>query len=150
MSTAPQLHLLARAVIENDGHVLLAQAQGHAHTFLPGGHVEPGEGLRTCLARELAEEMGLHVEIGAYLGVIEQGWQDGSWGRHHELNHLFAAASPGLTRLQAVMSREPHLTFAWVPVSELEDRALMPSPVRLWLAGKERGGNFFASTLEQG
>ena len=58
--------------------MLLAQARGYAHTFLPGGHVEPGEGLRACLARELAEETGRVVEIGAFLGVVEHEWQDSS------------------------------------------------------------------------
>lgn len=130
--------------------MLLAQARGYAHTFLPGGHVEPGEGLRACLARELAEETGRVVEIGAFLGVVEHEWQDSSGGRHHELNHLFAAASPGLTRFEAVASSEPHLTFAWVPVGELEDRALMPPPLRSWLADGRQAGTLFASTLDQG
>lgn len=149
MSSVPKLHLLARAVIQDGGHVLLAQARGYAHTFLPGGHVEPGEGLRSCLARELAEETDLQFEVGAFLGVVEYEWRDGSEHRHHELNHLFAAASPGLTRLQAVASREPHLTFAWVSMDELDNRALMPPPLRPWLAGRERGSSFFASTLEK-
>lgn len=30
---------------------------------LPGGHVEPGEGPRTALVRELHEELGIHAEV---------------------------------------------------------------------------------------
>ncbi|GMA17189.1 NUDIX domain-containing protein [Deinococcus metallilatus] len=64
-------HLLARAVIQDAGHVLVAQARGFSHTFLPGGHIEPGEGMKAVLARELSEELGLSVEVSRFLGVVE-------------------------------------------------------------------------------
>ncbi len=43
-------HVIARAVIFVDGLVLLAHAKGENHTFLPGGHVEPGEPVTRSLA----------------------------------------------------------------------------------------------------
>ncbi len=33
----------------------------------PGGKIEPGESPETCLARELAEELGIQVEVGRHL-----------------------------------------------------------------------------------
>ncbi len=35
-------------------------------TKFPGGGLEPGEGTRDCLRREIEEEMGIHVETGAH------------------------------------------------------------------------------------
>ncbi|WP_102125656.1 NUDIX domain-containing protein [Deinococcus planocerae] len=130
----PQLHLLARAVIEHEGHVLLARARGHSNTFLPGGHVEPAEGLRACLARELHEETGLIFQVGAFVGVVEHRWTDRTGRLHHEVNHVFVASSPELVRWEAVPAVESHLTFEWVAVTQLEVRQLMPPPLRSWLA----------------
>ena len=41
----------------------------------PGGKVEPGEGVHEALHRELAEELGVKVSLGAELpGPTRQGW----------------------------------------------------------------------------
>ncbi|MFB6279287.1 MAG: NUDIX domain-containing protein [Salinibacter sp.] len=61
-------HILARAVIRDEGQVLVVRAKGQSHTFLPGGHREDGEGLEHCLHRELDEELGVQAQINAYRG----------------------------------------------------------------------------------
>lgn len=142
----PRTHLLARAVLRHGDHVLLARTRGHSFTFLPGGHVDPGEGVRACLARELLEETGLVVTIGVLLGVVEHVWTDDTGREHYELNHVFETTHPTLTHQDAVRSREPHLSFEWAHVEALDDSQLQPFPVRRLI---EAGGRVsFASTLE--
>lgn len=42
----------------------------------PGGKVEAGETCEEALCRELAEELGIAVEVGAEIpGPLEQGWR---------------------------------------------------------------------------
>ncbi|SEI58618.1 ADP-ribose pyrophosphatase YjhB, NUDIX family [Deinococcus reticulitermitis] len=147
MPSPPSFHVLARAVIEHDGQVLLARARGQTLTFLPGGHVEPGEGLRACLTRELREETGLAFQIGPLLGVAEHEWSDGEGQKHYEIAQVFTASSPGLTSQRPVASREPHLTFEWAPLQELEARKLMPPPLRSLLMRQEWQEAWFASTV---
>lgn len=60
------LHVVAVAMIDADGRVLLQQRpQGKAMAGLwefPGGKVEPGESPEAALVRELREELGIDVE----------------------------------------------------------------------------------------
>ena len=145
----PTTHLLARAVIRDAGHVLLVRADGQSHTFLPGGHVEDGEGLAACLRRELQEELGVTTSIGRYRGAVEhQWWRDGD--RQYELNHCFAVEAPALTAETAPVAREDYLTFSWVPVDQaaLAEVDLHPLPLRRLLVNDESTANpWWASTL---
>lgn len=58
--------VVAAALVDDAGRVLLQQrAPGRAMAGLwefPGGKVEPGELPEAALARELAEELGIHVD----------------------------------------------------------------------------------------
>ena len=144
----PKVHLLARAVITDAQYFLLAHFHSATHTFLPGGHVEPGEGLVACLAREICEELGVGSQIGPYLGAVEHLWHD-AVGAHYEINHCFAVTSPQLTRTAQVTSCEPALEFLWVHASEFARYNLLPAPLRALLTHWHTGsaGVWWASTL---
>lgn len=143
----PAVHLLARAVIEHEGHFLVAQAKGASNTFLPGGHIEPSEGIPNCLRRELLEETGLNVTVGQFLGIFEADFVDEHGHRHTEINHLFLVSTPKLTRDQPVASLEPHLTFEWVSSAQFDARQLQPSPLRDLLHKFDLGAAWYASSL---
>jgi len=49
------------AVVIRDGKVLLVRDRGRHHYSLPGGAVKKGEPTVSAAARELYEELGLHV-----------------------------------------------------------------------------------------
>jgi 8-oxo-dGTP diphosphatase len=70
--------IVAAAVITRaDGAVLIARRRPErSHGGLwefPGGKLEPGESAADCLVRELAEELGLLVEVGGYLATGYDG-----------------------------------------------------------------------------
>jgi mutator protein MutT len=64
-----------------DDHLLLIR-RGHAPSSgrwsLPGGRVEPGETAEHALVRELAEETGLVVEAGEFVGEVVRPGPDGT------------------------------------------------------------------------
>ncbi|MFB6098321.1 MAG: NUDIX domain-containing protein [Salinibacter sp.] len=143
----PAVHLLARAVIRDDDHVLVVRADGQSHTFLPGGHREAGEGMTTCLRRELHEELGVDAQIDQYLGGVEHTWRRRG-ERQYEINHCFSVSAPTLRVGRSPKAQEGHLSFAWVAVSRLGAAALEPAPLRSLLR-KERAEPWWASTLQE-
>lgn len=59
--------IVTAAIIEKEGHFLVAlRPMGDKHGGLwefPGGKVEPGESQQECLKREIAEELGISIEV---------------------------------------------------------------------------------------
>lgn len=109
------------AILWRTGKVLLARRTRPPWLAgkweFPGGKIEPGESSETCLARELAEELGIQVEVGP-----------------HFMNTVHAY--PELTLELVVhevllVSGEPtpheHDRLAWVPPEELESYDLAPA-----------------------
>ncbi|MGH3797572.1 MAG: NUDIX domain-containing protein [Pseudonocardiaceae bacterium] len=123
--TAPATEIIARAVIRRDGRLLLARERTKSWSFLPGGHVEPGERVETALVREIAEELGTEATITGFAGVVEYGYLDDT-GAHHELNLVFEVTITGA----APVSQEEHLEFRWLPLDQLADTDVGPDALK--------------------
>lgn len=72
--------LVVAAVIERDGLILCAR-RGPGRALpgfweFPGGKVEAGEGEREALAREIREELGVSIEVGAFLAEVDHEYGD--------------------------------------------------------------------------
>jgi 8-oxo-dGTP diphosphatase len=56
------LRVIAAAVLESRGLLLVSKRVAPDVFYLPGGKPEPGEAPLECLERELAEELGVGIE----------------------------------------------------------------------------------------
>ncbi len=71
-------YIVAAAVIRRNGRLLIARRPasgllGGLWEF-PGGKLQEGEDLPACLRREICEELGVEIEVGAPLGVYRHAY----------------------------------------------------------------------------
>jgi 8-oxo-dGTP diphosphatase len=77
----PALRFVAVALIVRGDEVLIGQRRadqpmGPLWEF-PGGKIEPGESPQQALVRELAEELGIHAEVGPAVTRIRHHYRHG-------------------------------------------------------------------------
>jgi len=149
MRTKNNIHVLSRAVIMDQDHILLCKTLDLAISFyfLPGGHVEHGESVETSLLRELWEETGNICKIKRFLGCLEYNFEPGhsSICHNHEYNFIFEVESDALKINHEISALETHLELLWVPLDQLSEIDFRAEPLRdlipLWL-GSDTNDSF--------
>lgn len=113
------------AVVRRNGRVLIARRAPGRHLAgyweFPGGKVEPGETAEAALAREMLEEFGATVRVGAYLG--DSMHDDGVVAVRLMAYAVFTSAPLSASR--------DHDRIAWVRPGELAGYQLAPADVPL-------------------
>lgn len=75
MTGEPVIACVGAVVRDAQGRLLLVRRgrePGRGRWSIPGGRVEPGESDREAVVREVAEETGLRVEVGRYVGSVRR------------------------------------------------------------------------------
>jgi A/G-specific adenine glycosylase len=113
----PQPHYtVTAAVIRDRGRVLIAQRPAHGLLGglweFPGGKLQPGENLASCLQREILEELGVLVSVGGQLGVYR-----------HAYTHFRVTLHAFDCKLANGSQPKPleHTALAWVAPARLAD-----------------------------
>ncbi len=147
----PIIHLLGRVVLTSNSHVLLAKGIGAKNTFLPGGHVEYNESVKSAIMRELREEFDGEIQIEGFIGVVEQSFQYNGQP-YHELNLLFSGKLLNFDYTQMPESLESHLEFYWQRIDKLRQANLLPASLLTIIPGyyRDRKSSLWASTMEEG
>jgi A/G-specific adenine glycosylase len=74
----------------------------------PGGKLLPGEDLETCLKREINEELGAEIEVGAKLGIYHHVYTHFRITLHAFCCRLSIGAKPRSIQVQDTRWVEPH------------------------------------------
>lgn len=145
----PAIHFLGRVALINNGYILLAHGIGAKNTFLPGGHVEHNEAVKSAILRELREEFDGEAHIEEFVGVVEHSFEYHGQP-YHELNLLFSGRLLNYDYTQIPKSLESHLEFYWQRIEKLREANLLPSPLLTIIPSyyRDRKGSLWTSTIE--
>ncbi len=110
-------------VLRRSGYVLLQHAPGGF--ILPGGRVEFLEHTHSALAREMWEELGVHVDVGRMLWIVENVFDYN--GIHV---HQFLTIYELSTGEDVPIERARAERMQWWPIEEVDSMVLFPEFLR--------------------
>lgn len=117
--TLPTIVVLAAIVEDDRGRLLVTRRLQGTHLAglweFPGGKCEPGETHEACLARELAEELGVQSVVGDEWLVTEHGYPDRIVRLHFRRSRIVGEPQPLLGQEIRWIERGQLHTLAFPP-----------------------------------
>lgn len=112
--------------VDGDIKILVVHRTQHKDVSLPKGKLDPGETVPECARREILEETGLHVVLGAYLGRVDYTLPG---GKDKEVHYWAAEVDPGEAERAPFESNDEIYALEWLPLSKVSKRLTYPHDV---------------------
>ena len=130
----------ACAIIRQADRLLLNRYGGDSFWALPGGAVEQSEFSTDALVREMREELGVTVEIGRLVWIVENLF-DYRGTTYTEYGFYYEAEWPNAAVIgdAEFMGQEPDQVFRWVRNADIAALDFRPAVLRLPLLAHVSG-----------
>ena len=118
----------AKALIIKEGKMLAIKIKDNDEEWyiMPGGGQEAEELLADAVCREVAEEMGLHIEVKDLVFVIE-----GLHGeKFHRVDLVFLCEYKGKIENASLQGDTNQVGYDWLDIKALNTAPLYPSKLR--------------------
>lgn len=130
--------ICARAVIINNGEVLVCKKKDNNYYFFPGGHVEFGEKTEQALVRELNEELNIFIKEFSFVGIVENIYEEDD-ENHHEINLVFEVSADRVED----KSREDHIDFFFLDEEKFSKEIILPKALKKAVIQWQKDGQIF-------
>ena len=95
--------------------VLLVERTKHQDMTVPKGKLDPGETLPECAVREMLEETGIAIHLGAYLGPIDYTLPN---GQPKSVHYWHTEADPRAVAASEVAPSGEIKALHWLPLTQ--------------------------------
>jgi 8-oxo-dGTP pyrophosphatase MutT (NUDIX family)/phosphohistidine phosphatase SixA len=109
--------------VDGEVRVLLVHRTQHKDVSLPKGKLDPGETVPECARREILEETGLHIILGAYLGQVDYVLPG---GKDKHVYYWAAEVDPGEAERTSFEANSEIAKLEWVALGDAHDRLSYP------------------------
>ncbi|MES5893612.1 MULTISPECIES: NUDIX hydrolase [Bacillus cereus group] len=121
------------AICKHDNKILILQNEGEDYWYVPGGRVKMLENSEDALRRELAEELGVPIEVKRLIWSVESFFTL-SERKFHEISFYYEVELHELPANgvdQYILEEEGRTyVFKWVPVEALDAYNLQPAFIK--------------------
>lgn len=104
-----------RAIIIEEGKILLSYEVKTDQWMLPGGGLEEDEEERTCVVRETAEETGFVITPSSCLLEIDEYYEEWKYVNRYFAGRIEAVCEKNLTEREKEVGMEPR----WMPIADI-------------------------------
>lgn len=109
--------------VDGEVRVLLVHRTQHKDVSLPKGKLDRGETVPECAQREILEETGLHITLGAYLGQVDYVLPG---GKDKHVYYWAAEVDPGEAERTSFEANSEIAKLEWVGLSDIHERLTYP------------------------
>lgn len=102
--------------VDGEVKILVVHRTQHKDVSLPKGKLDPGETVPECAQREILEETGLHVTLGAFLGQVD--YVLGS-GKDKQVYYWAAEVDPGEAERTSFEANSEISQLEWVALDDV-------------------------------
>jgi 8-oxo-(d)GTP phosphatase len=106
-------------VVDGEVRVLVVHRTQHKDVSLPKGKRDPGETVPETAQREILEETGLHVTLGAYLGRVDYLLPS---KKLKEVHYWAAEVDPGEAERSSFESNEEIFALEWLSLKKAQKK----------------------------
>ena len=110
-------------LVDGKARVLLVHRTQHQDVTIPKGKVEPSETLPQTAVREIAEETGFDVELGAPLGTVQYRMLN---GRQKIVHYWSAEVDPGAAERHSYEANGEIFALEWIPLPKAAKHLTYP------------------------
>ena len=106
-------------VVDGEVRVLVVHRTQHKDISLPKGKRDPGETVPQTAQREILEETGLHITLGAYLGRVDYLLPS---KKRKEVHYWAAEVDPGEAERAPFESNNEIFALEWLALKKAQKK----------------------------